>query len=224
MSDSVNLISILSGADIVVLFVLMILFVGSFFSWAIIIEKIMTMKKMLKKTKEFEDEFWTGQDLVSLYDRAIAKNDHPLALIFVNAINEWQAKDGFNLSDVAKERLKERVYQSMMVAKSRSIAKIEKNINVLAIVSSSAPFIGLFGTVWGIMNAFAAIAGTQNTSLAVVAPGISEALFATAIGLFAAIPALIAYNALVAKVVKFEARVEDFCIEVLNLLSRELDK
>jgi biopolymer transport protein TolQ len=204
--------------------VLLVLFVGSFFSWAIIIEKFFSIRKLNKRTKEFENEFWTGQDLISLYDKAQTKNNHPLAIIFVNAINEWQLRDNMNLSDTAKERLKERVYQSMMVSKSRALTKIEKNLNYLAIISSSAPFIGLFGTVWGIMNSFAAIASSQDTSLAVVAPGISEALFATAIGLFTAIPALVAYNVFASKLGSFSTRAEDFCVEVLNLLSRELDK
>ena len=145
--------------------------------------------------------------------------------VFVTAINEWQLQASINLSDTyAKERLKERVYQSMMVAKNRVFNKVRKNINFLATVASTAPFVGLFGTVWGIMNSFSAIVGAQNTNLTVVAPGIAEALFATAIGLFSAIPALIFYNFFVNKLNLYNSRVEDFCIEIINLLSRELDK
>ncbi len=111
-----------------------------------------------------------------------------------------------------------------MVTKNRAISRIQKNINFLATISSSAPFIGLFGTVWGIMNSFSAIANAQNTSLTVVAPGIAEALFATAVGLFAAIPALVYYNIYVNKLNAYNARIEDFSVEIINLLSRELDK
>lgn len=225
MSASLNLVNLVSEADIVVRFVFFILFAGSFLSWAIIIDKYLKFKVIETKASLFERDFWSGKELTELYEKAQARNTHPLSSVFVNAINEWQLQNTLDLTDdYAKERLKERVYQTMMVAKSKSINALDNNISLLATISSSAPFIGLFGTVWGIMNAFSAIAGTQNTSLAIVAPGISEALLATAVGLFAAIPALIFYNIFVNKVASYNSRVEDFCLEMLNLLSRELDK
>ncbi|MBL6785425.1 MAG: protein TolQ [Rickettsiales bacterium] len=225
MSASFNLVNLVSEADIIVRFVLFLLFAGSFLSWAIIVDKFIKFKVIETKASLFEKDFWSGKELTELYEKAQSKNTHPLSSVFVNAVNEWQLQNTLDLSDdYAKERLKERVYQTMMVSKSKSINAIESNINFLATIASSAPFIGLFGTVWGIMNSFSAIAGTQNTSLAIVAPGISEALFATAAGLFVAIPALIFYNIFVNKVSAYNSRVEDFSIEMLNLLSRELDK
>ena len=225
MSVSFNLVNLVSEADIVVRFVLFLLFAGSFLSWAIIIDKFIKFKVIETKASMFEKDFWSGEELTDLYEKAQAKNTHPMSNVFINAINEWQLQNTLDLNDdYSKERLKERVYQSMMVSKSKSINAIDGNISFLATIASSAPFIGLFGTVWGIMNSFAAIAGTQNTSLAIVAPGISEALFATAAGLFVAIPALIFYNIFVNKVSSYNSRVEDFSIEMLNLLSRELDK
>jgi biopolymer transport protein TolQ len=225
MSVSFNLVNLVSEADIVVKFILFLLFAGSFLSWAIIIDKFIKFKVIETKASIFEKDFWSGEELTDLYEKAQSKNTHPMSNVFINAVNEWQLQNTLDLNDdYAKERLKERVYQSMMVSKSKSINAIDNNVSFLATIASSAPFIGLFGTVWGIMNSFAAIAGTQNTSLAIVAPGISEALFATAAGLFVAIPALIFYNIFVNKIAAYNSRVEDFSIEMLNLLSRELDK
>ena len=225
MAPSFNLVNLVSEADIIIKFVLFLLFAASFISWAIIIDKYFKFHTINVKASLFEKDFWSGKELIDLYEQAQDKNTHPLSNVFINAINEWQLQNTLDLNDdYAKERLKERVYQTMMVSKSKSINSLEKNVSFLATISSAAPFIGLFGTVWGIMNSFSAIAGTQNTSLTVVAPGISEALFATAAGLFAAIPALIFYNNFVNKIGIYNTRVEDFSLEILNLLSRELDK
>lgn len=217
--------SFISDADLVVKIVILLLFLASFCSWAIIFDKLIKFRILNVRAKNFEKEFWSGKEIVPLYEKAKRYDNHPLSHVFVTAINEWQLQAAINLSDTyAKERLKERVYQSMMVAKSRMFNKVRQNINFLATVASTAPFIGLFGTVWGIMNSFSAIVGAQNTNLTIVAPGIAEALFATAIGLFSAIPALIFYNYFVNKLNLYNSRVEDFCIEIINLLSRELDK
>ena len=217
--------SFISDADLIVKMVIFLLFLASFCSWAIIFDKLIKFKILNSRARKFEKQFWSGKEIVPLYEKAKRQDNHPLSHVFVIAINEWQLQAEINLSDVyAKERLKERVYQSMMVAKSRMFNRVRKNINFLATVASTAPFIGLFGTVWGIMNSFSAIVGAQNTNLAVVAPGISEALFATAVGLFSAIPALIFYNYFVNQLNLYNSRVEDFCIEIINLLSRELDK
>lgn len=224
-TSNLAVISFISDADLVVKMVLFLLFLASFCSWAIIFDKLIKFKILNSRAKKFEKQFWSGKEIVPLYEKAKSRDNHPLSHVFVIAINEWQLQAEINLSDVyAKERLKERVYQSMMVAKSRMFNRVRKNINFLATVASTAPFVGLFGTVWGIMNSFSAIVGAQNTNLAVVAPGISEALFATAVGLFSAIPALIFYNYFVNQLNLYNSRVEDFCIEIINLLSRELDK
>jgi biopolymer transport protein TolQ len=224
-TSSLTISSLVSEADIIVKLVIFILFLASFCSWVIIFDKFIKFKSLAFKAKKFEKEFWSGQEIVSLYNKAKTSNNHPLSHVFVSAINEWQLQSDNNLvDDISKERFKERLYQTMMVAKNRSFLQVKNNINFLATIASVTPFIGLFGTVWGIMNSFSAIAGSQNTSLAVIAPGISEALFATAIGLFAAIPALIFYNSFINKLNMYHNRVEDFTIEIMNLLSRELDK
>jgi biopolymer transport protein TolQ len=224
-SGNLALVSLISDADIIVKLVILILFLASFISWAIIFDKIFKFKFLNFKAKKFENDFWSGREISQLYDEMKDNDTHPMSHVFVTAINEWQLQAELKIEDSdAKERLKERIYQSMMVAKNRALGKVQKNVNFLATISSASPFIGLFGTVWGIMNSFSAIVGSKNTSLAVVAPGISEALFATAIGLFAAIPALIFYNYFVNKINIYNSRVEDFSIEIMNLLSRELDK
>ena len=223
--NNLAIASLVSEADFVVKMVIFILFLASFCSWAIIFDKFIKFRVLNARARSFEKEFWSGKEILPLYEKTKRRDNHPMSHVFVTAINEWQLQESIDLSDsYAKERLKERVYQSMMVAKSRMFNKVRKNINFLATVASSTPFIGLFGTIWGIMNSFSAIVGSQNTSLAVVAPGISEALFATAVGLFSAIPALVFYNYFVNKLNMYNSRVEDFSIEIINLLSRELDK
>ena len=224
-TSNLTVTSIISDADIIVKLVILSLFLASFCSWVIIFDKLIKFRTLIFKANKFEREFWSGKEIIPLYNKAKKKNNHPLSHVFVTAINEWQLQSDIAISDIpAKERLKERIYQSMMVAKSKAFLDIKNNINFLATIASVSPFIGLFGTVWGIMNSFSAIAGSQNTNLAVIAPGISEALFATAIGLFAAIPALIFYNSFINKLNIYSNRVEDFIIEIMNLLSRELDK
>ena len=224
-TDYLAISSFISDADLVVKFVIIILFLSSFVSWAIIFDKLIKFRILNFRARNFEKQFWSGIEILPLFEK-IKKNDNdPLSNVFVTAINEWQLQYGLNLQDnYVKERLKERIYQAMMVTKNRAINRIQKNINFLATISSSAPFIGLFGTVWGIMNSFSAIVDAQSTSLTVVAPGIAEALFATAVGLFAAIPALIFYNLYINKLNAYNSKIEDFSVEVINLLSRELDK
>ena len=224
-TGSLAITSYISNADLVVKLVILLLFLASFWSWAIIFDKFIRFRLLNRRARKFEKDFWSGKEIAPLYEQAKKKDNHPFSHIFVTAINEWKLQAKVNMTETnAKERFKERIFQSMIVAKNRSLDKLQKNINFLATISSSAPFIGLFGTVWGIMNSFSAIAESQNATLAVVAPGIAEALFATAAGLFAAIPALIFYNFFVNKFSVYSNKVEDFCIEIINLLSRELDK
>ncbi|MBT4878623.1 MAG: protein TolQ [Alphaproteobacteria bacterium] len=224
-TDYLAISSFISDADLVVKFVIIILFLSSFVSWAIIFDKLIKFRILNFRARNFEKQFWSGIEILPLFEKIKKKDNDPLSNVFVTAINEWQLQYGLNLQDnYVKERLKERIYQAMMVTKNRAINRIQKNINFLATISSSAPFIGLFGTVWGIMNSFSAIVDAQSTSLTVVAPGIAEALFATAVGLFAAIPALIFYNLYINKLNAYNSKIEDFSVEVINLLSRELDK
>jgi biopolymer transport protein TolQ len=222
-----NLLELILNADIIVQGTILLLFAASVWSWAIILEKSITLKTLKYKTAKFEKSFWSGQLLEQIYDRLKNNADNPLSLIFVAAMDEWTSKDAKN-QVIAKDNhsrigLKERIYQAMYIVKNREIEKLESRLVFLATVGSSATFVGLFGTVWGIMHSFQAIAETKNTSLSVVAPGIAEALLATAIGLVTALPAMIFYNLIAKQINRYEAKCFDFSSEIGNLLSRELD-
>ena len=210
-------------ADIVVKAVMFGLLLASVWSWAIILERSRRLSRLNGEAAKFEDWFWKAKDLDSLYEPA-SRTDHPSARAFLAGMNEWRrslsAKTGRSID---REGLRGRLASAINVAIGRDIDELSDRLNALATIGSVAPFVGLFGTVWGIMRSFARIAASQNTSLAVVAPGIAEALFATAIGLFAAIPAVIGYNRLLHRVNRLEARLNAFSEEYLNLLSRQLD-
>ena len=210
-------------ADIVVKAVMFGLLLASVWSWAIILERSRRLSRLNGEDAKFEDWFWKAKDLDSLYEPA-SRADHPSARAFLAGMNEWRrslsAKTGRSID---REGLRGRLASAINVAIGRDIDELSDRLNALATIGSVAPFVGLFGTVWGIMRSFASIAASQNTSLAVVAPGIAEALFATAIGLFAAIPAVIGYNRLLHRVNRLEARLNAFSEEYLNLLSRQLD-
>ena len=210
-------------ADIVVKAVMFGLLLASVWSWAIILERSRRLSRLNGEAAKFEDWFWKAKDLDSLYEPA-SRTDHPSARAFLAGTNEWRrslsAKTGRSID---REGLRGRLASAINVAIGRDIDELSDRLNALATIGSVAPFVGLFGTVWGIMRSFASIAASQNTSLAVVAPGIAEALFATAIGLFAAIPAVIGYNRLLHRVNRLEARLNAFSEEYLNLLSRQLD-
>ncbi|MBI1326691.1 MAG: protein TolQ [Alphaproteobacteria bacterium] len=212
-------------ADFIVKSVIIILLLASFWSWAIIFEKIFAFKVLQIKTKKFEKSFWSGDLLEDIYDRIKQKADHPMAMIFVAGMYEWKLPTPAQRQRMElKVGIKERIFQSMNLARNQALDKLERNLGFLATVGSTAPFVGLFGTVWGIMNSFQSIALMKNTSLAVVAPGIAEALFATAIGLFAAIPAVIFYNKFSNDMARFSSRLDEFSGEFGAILSRELDK
>lgn len=220
-----SIFSLISSADITGKAVIFILFMASIWSWAIIFDKIVKYRKTRKKIERFEKLFWSGQMLDQLYDKVKKAADNPLSLVFVAAMNEWKrtTPSGKQDSGVVSIGLKTRIMQSMDIIRNRELEKLEDSLGFLATIGSAAPFIGLFGTVWGIMNSFQSIASSKNTSLAVVAPGIAEALLATAIGLFAAIPALIFYNYLVGEVSKISNKMDDFVTELHTLLSRAID-
>jgi biopolymer transport protein TolQ len=219
-----SFISLLFEADIVVQFVMLILLVASIWSWAIIFDKLVSIKTIKYKMNKFENEFWSGISLEKLFKQIKGKQDHPLASIFSAALDEWNDRSkSINGNSTLRASTKERIHQSMQVAANKSIESIDKNINFLATVGSSAPFIGLFGTVWGIIVSFQSIAISKNTTLAVVAPGIAEALLATALGLAAAIPAVIFYNKFASEINRISNKLEDFSIELSSIISRELD-
>lgn len=212
-------------ADWMVKFVMILLILASFWCWAIIIEKWYLFRNVKAKANRFENEFWSSEALDKFYEKSKKRANHPMAIIFVAAMEEWfrSKSGGAQTAAGLKISLRERIVQVMQVARNREIDHVESGLGFLATVGSSAPFIGLFGTVWGIMNSFHAIAATKNTSLVAVAPGIAEALFATAIGLFAAIPAVIAYNKFSNELARFANKLEDFSTEFDTILSRQLE-
>jgi biopolymer transport protein TolQ len=210
-------------ADWVVKAVLVLLLLASVWVWAIAFEKFTSLRRANRAADGFEDRFWSGGSLEELHDREGERPTHPMAAVFGAAMREWRRSAGRQLGEVALAGVRERVERAMSVTITREMERLERWMVFLASVGSAAPFIGLFGTVWGIMNSFAAIAGMQNTNLAVVAPGIAEALFATAIGLVAAIPAVIVYNKLTTDLGRFAARLEGFATEFGAILSRQAE-
>lgn len=210
-------------ADWIVKAVIVILLLASIWSWAIIFEKLLSLRRLNRLASEFENAFWSGGALEELFDRLQDRPRDPMSAIFVAAMREWQRSDTKRFGDMMLSRagLEERVERVMHLTLAREMGRIERNVNFLASTGATAPFIGLFGTVWGIMNSFQAIGATKNTSLAVVAPGIAEALFATALGLLAAIPAVLAYNKLSKDIDIYAGRLEGFAGEFLAILARQ---
>ena len=211
-------------ADWVVKLVMLGLLFASVWVWAIVFEKVTSIRRANKAADAFEDAFWSGGSLDDLFRKEGDTPSHPMAAVFVSAMREWRrGAQRLGGSDLVAAGLKERIDRTMAVTVQREMDRLERWMVFLASVGSVAPFIGLFGTVWGIMNSFAAIAGMQNTNLAVVAPGIAEALFATAIGLVAAIPAVLAYNKISSDLARFAARLEGFASEFGGILSRQTE-
>jgi biopolymer transport protein TolQ len=215
------------NAHIVVKIVIIGLLAASIWSWAIIFEKFFLFAKTRKETDKFEQVFWSGQSLDELYTALAQRRNTGMAALFVAAMREWKRsteREGADRGARPMPGLQLRVEKVMDVTISREVERLERRLTFLATVGSTAPFVGLFGTVWGIMTSFQAIASSKNTSLAVVAPGIAEALFATALGLLAAIPAVIFYNKFNSEVARHAARLEGFADEFSAILSRQIDK
>ena len=213
---------LIRSADPVVQAVVLVLLLASVLCWAIIFDKGFRLWRLRRKAEVFERTFWAGSSLDELYRRFVKRPDHPMALLFVNAMTEW--REVVRAGDPeSRKRLLERIARVVEVSAEREVEALERSLPWLATIGSVAPFVGLFGTVWGIMNSFQAIAVTRNTTLAVVAPGIAEALFATAIGLLAAIPAVVAYNKLSHALDAYAARLGAFGDELVILFGRELD-
>ncbi len=211
-------------ADIVVKLVMLILLLASVWVWAIIIEKSISLRRVNRDANRFEDQFWSGGSLDELYDREGADPTNPIAAVFGAAMSEWRRTVKIAGADIGHTAVKERVDRAMNVTIMREMDRLERYMIFLASVGSTAPFVGLFGTVWGIMHSFSAIAAMHNTDLAVVAPGIAEALFATAIGLVAAIPAMLAYNKLSNDLGRYAFRLEGFGSEFSAILSRQTEE
>ena len=212
-------------ADLIVKSVMIGLIIMSVWSWTIIIHKRMTLKKLNRRADRFEEAFWSGEPMDKLYARVKKSPSDPLLATFSAAMEEWQAgiAAGIPSAESIQASLKQRVERAMSLAIVREMQALERGMTFLATTGSTATFIGLFGTVWGIMNSFTAIATMNNTSLAVVAPGIAEALFATAIGLVAAIPATVGYNVFSTHLGRYADRLQGFATEFSTIMSRHLD-
>ena len=211
-------------ADWVVKLVMLALLIASVWVWAIIFEKVSSLRRVNRSADQFEDRFWSGGSLDELYEDEGKKPRHPIAAVFGAAMSEWHRSLRVVGADMSRSGVRDRVERAMSVTIAREMERQERWMIFLASVGSTAPFIGLFGTVWGIMHSFSAIAAMHNTSLAVVAPGIAEALFATAIGLVAAIPAVLAYNKISTDLARFAARLEGFGTEFGAILSRQSEE
>jgi len=223
-AHDMSLLGLFMMADWVVKSVMLALIFASIFVWAIVFEKTQALRRARREADALEDQFWSGGSLDELFRKQGTTPAHPMAAVFVAGMREWQRSMENSNAAQFVVGTKERVERAMAVTIQREMERLEKRMTFLANTGSAAPFIGLFGTVWGIMNSFTAIAGMQNTSLAVVAPGIAEALFATAIGLVAAIPAVLAYNMLGSQLAKFAARMEGFAAEFSAILSRQTEQ
>ena len=230
--NAVGLASAAAGPSFLQLFLLadtftkgimLALLLASIWSWAVIIDKSWRLVRLERKANRFERQFWSGAPLDDLYRQLAKRPDHPMALMFATAMDEW--RESPKTVDVTYNRgLVGRITQVMDLTRDREVEQLERNLSWLGTIASTAPFVGLLGTVWGIMNSFQAIAATKNSSLAVVAPGIAEALFTTALGLIAAIPALVAYNKLSGSIDTYANRLSSFSEEFTVVLSRELDQ
>ena len=206
-----SIITLFLRADIIVKSVIIILIASSVYSWAIIFDKIRLFRKINKSSEEFEEKFWKSKSAETFYNSLPSNIEDPMALVFKGSMQTV-------MKSRSKSNLSERLTSILEVNIEKQMNVIDKNYTFLATVGSTAPFIGLFGTVWGIMNSFQSIAISRNTSLAIVAPGIAEALFATALGLLAAIPAVVAYNKFNSDSKKYSGRIENFSKRFLSII------
>lgn len=222
---SISIINLIVNADIVVKIVIILLALASLWSWTIIFEKIFRLGSAKSQIKKVEEMFENGNNLDEIQKKSKTSNN-PCNKVLLACMREWRAnniKQIMQESNEKKTSLKIRLSTSMDIACNRAMIELETGLSFLAIIGSCAPFIGLFGTVWGIMTSFQSIAVAKNTNLAVVAPGIAEALLATGIGLFAAIPGVFFYNIFANKINDINERTQNFSSQILNLLSKELD-
>ena len=220
-----SLLSLFLRADLVVKSVIVILIAASIWSWAIIVSKIVSLKRLKQLESEFDEIFWSGNSFDDLYETFNYNRNDPKSKIFCSAMEEWKKskKSSSQMNSSQINSLKERMNRSMLVTFNKESELIEKNLTFLATAGSTAPFVGLFGTVWGIMNSFQSIAIAKNTNLAVVAPGIAEALFATALGLFVAIPAVVAYNKISSDLSKYFISLDSFIDQFSTIFFRQLE-
>ncbi|EJF79845.1 colicin uptake protein TolQ [Candidatus Bartonella washoeensis] len=220
--ETIGILHLFLQAGFVVKAVMIGLLLASVWSWAIIFDKMLTYRRIRREIKQFERIFWSGKPLEDLYATCKSQRTSSISAVFIAAMVEWKKSLAKGIHTSIS--LQSRVDKAMDLTLGRESAKIESKLSFLATLGSAGPFIGLFGTVIGIMSSFLSISASQNTSLAIVAPGIAEALLATAIGLFAAIPAVIAYNKLVNESAQIIAQIENFADEFSTILSRRIDE
>ncbi|MDG6094554.1 protein TolQ [Acetobacter sp. AN02] len=223
-AGNMSLWGLFAQASLVVKIVMIGLVLCSIFVWAVIIDKCVTIRRIAREATAFEDKFWSGGSLDDLYEIEGARPVHPMAAVFGAAMGEWRRSSRIPGIDLIHGGVKERVDRAMSITITREMDRLERWMVIVATVGPVAPFVGLFGTVWGIMHSFSSIAAMHNTNLSVVAPGISEALFATAIGLATAIPAYVAYNLISGSLSKFQDRLEGFGTEFAAILSRQSEE
>ena len=223
---SLSMFDMFWGADPIIKLVMIALIAASFWSWTIIFQKTMRLRKLTEAADQFEDAFWSGGALDDLYDRINNRPQDPLSATFCAAMKEWRRSVSKGLAKASDSRgtMQQRIERVMGLTINREMEDLERYLGFLASTGATAPFVGLFGTVLGIMNSFQSIAVQQITNLAVVAPGIAEALFATAMGLVAAIPAVIAYNKLSSDMNRYANRLEAFAGEFSGIISRQLEE
>ncbi|HZT50759.1 MAG TPA: protein TolQ [Stellaceae bacterium] len=224
--QDLSIVTLFLQADTIVKLVMLLLLAASLWSWAVIFDKLSRLRRLRRDAEHFEETFWSGGSLDDLYDRIGARPLDPMSAVFAAAMREWRRSvaKGLVASSTMKASLQERIERVMHVTVGREMERLERFMSFLATVGSTAPFVGLFGTVWGIMNSFQSIALSHNTTLAVVAPGIAEALFATALGLVAAIPAVVAYNKISSDLARYSGRLDAFATEFSAILSRQLEE
>ena len=224
-AGGISIVSLFKRADIVVQAVFVLLLLASIWSWVIIVNKWMALATLRRRADKFEKTFWSGASLDELYQQFAQKTDNPMTAVFNAALREWRrAFDGGAPRETMLVGVKDRIDKAMNVTILRETLGIEKQLGFLATVGATAPFVGLFGTVWGIMKSFSAIGAQQGATLAAVGPGMTEALAATAMGLLAAIPAVIFYNKFVNDISRYTGRLEGFSDEFSAILSRQLDE
>ena len=216
INDEFSLISLFFRADIVVKLVILILFAASIYSWTIIIHKIRLFRTLSKKSKEFETEFWSGRSLKDISSSVAILEESPIKYVFEEAVEEIEKSN--KSSEKKIDTLIDRINRKIDAAIDFQNEKMSEYFSYLATIGATTPFIGLFGTVWGIMNSFQSIAISRNTSLAIVAPGIAEALFATALGLLAAIPAVVAYNKFNSDSKRYISKIDNFSKRFLSII------
>ena len=220
--STASIFEIVFGAPLVVKFVMALLVFLSIWTWAIIVSKILLISRATREAAVFESSFWSGGNLDELYEKVGQNPKDPMQAVFAAGMREWRRTPAGLPSGTALS-IAQRIDRAMMLTVARELGRMETQMIVLASIGTAAPFIGLFGTVWGVMNSFLGIAAAGNTTLAVVAPGIAEALLATALGLVAAIPASIAYNSFTTDLARYAGRLEDFSGEFGTILARQLE-